>query len=273
MFRHTRRRAYIENYSFSPLLRTKLRKELDDDRQVTLALDGLRAWYLACLDAKGEQLGMPSRVVDVAWHEMILFTREYHAFCDRAFGRYLHHSPDAVAGEPMDVMLARTLYVLDKHPAGAVIAAAGVPLLFAVDSQAGLADGYVWSVAELAAIRARHVAETAAASCRTRAPRAPGRLRRRRRQLRRRGRLRRRRVLRRRRLTRRFRPRPRRRRARRRSNAGAGRESPRSASSPTGWQTTSDSAAACTRRSIRICPGSAASHSSSASRIGAPIAA
>ena len=217
MFRHTRRRAYIENYSFSPLLRTKLRKELDDDRQVTLALDGLRAWYLACLDAKGEQLGMPSRVVDIAWHEMILFTREYHAFCDRAFGRYLHHSPDAVAGEPMDAMLARTLRVLDKHPAGAVTAAAGIPLLFAVDSQAGLADGYVWSAAELAAIRARHVADDgggmlphagsagAGAGCGGGGGGGCGGGRR----------LRRRRLRRRRRLTRRFRPRPRRRRARR----------------------------------------------------------
>ena len=216
MFRHTRRRAYIENYSFSPLLRAKLRKELDDDRQVTLALDGLRAWYLACLDAKGEQLGMPSRVVDIAWHEMILFTREYHAFCDRAFGRYLHHSPDAVAGEPMDAMLARTLRVLDKHPAGAVTAAGGVPLLFAVDSQAGLADGYVWSAAELAAIRARHVADDgggmlphagsagAGAGCGGGGGSCGGGRRLRGRRLRRR-----------RRLTRRFRPRPRRRRARR----------------------------------------------------------
>ena len=215
---------------------------------------------------------MPSRVVDIAWHEMILFTREYHAFCDRAFGRYLHHSPDAVAGEPMDAMLARTLRVLDKHPAGAVTTAAGgVPLLFAVDSQAGLADGYVWSEAELAAIRARHVAADDGGGCHVGLRRAPAAV------------------------------------AAAaavaeeaaaagaaaaaaaadppvqaaaaeassptRSNAGAGRVSPRSASSPTGWQTTSASAAACTRRSISICPGSAASHSSSASRIGAPIAA
>ena len=216
MFRHTRRRAYIENYSFSPLLRAKLRKELDDDRQVGLALDGLRAWYLACLDAKGEQLGMPSRVVDIAWHEMILFTREYHAFCDRAFGRYLHHSPDAVAGEPMDAMLARTLRVLDKHPAGAMTAAGGVPLLFAVDSEAGLADGYVWSAAELAAIRAASVAGDGGGIAAVRGLRGRrGRLRRRRWRLRRRRRLRGRRLRRRRRLTRRFRPLPRRRRARR----------------------------------------------------------
>ena len=102
MFRRRRRRAFIEGYTFSPTLRNKLAEEFEDRRQVDLALEGLRAWYVACLEARGALLGMPSRAVDIAWHEMILFTREYHAFCDRAFGHYLHHSPEAVAGEPMD---------------------------------------------------------------------------------------------------------------------------------------------------------------------------
>lgn len=35
----------------------------------------------------------PSLNVDLAWHEFILCTRLYHAFCDQHFGRYIHHSP------------------------------------------------------------------------------------------------------------------------------------------------------------------------------------
>ena len=35
----------------------------------------------------------PSRPVDLAWHELILFTRAYRAFCDRHFGRFIHHHP------------------------------------------------------------------------------------------------------------------------------------------------------------------------------------
>ncbi|WP_309396323.1 glycine-rich domain-containing protein [Cerasicoccus maritimus] len=35
----------------------------------------------------------PSHKVDLAWHEFILFTRDYHAFCQQHFGKYIHHTP------------------------------------------------------------------------------------------------------------------------------------------------------------------------------------
>jgi hypothetical protein len=145
-----RRRAFIESYTFPPALQDKLREELGDEYRVAPALEGLREWYLACLSAGGDLLGMPSRAVDVAWHEMILMTREYHAFCERAFGRYLHHSPEAVAGEPMEALLARTLAVVDRRSSAT---AAALPLLFAVDSELGLEDGLVWTVDDLERLR------------------------------------------------------------------------------------------------------------------------
>jgi hypothetical protein len=135
-----RRRAFIESYEFPASLRAKLREKLDNEHQVAGALEGLREWYLACLHANGEMLGMPSKAVDIAWHEMILMTRAYHAFCDRAFGHYLHHSPDSVMDEPMQDSLARTLAAVDGRSA----AIAGVPLLFAIDGELGIADGYAW---------------------------------------------------------------------------------------------------------------------------------
>lgn len=35
----------------------------------------------------------PMDPLDKMWHEFILFTREYHQFCDEFFGCYLHHVP------------------------------------------------------------------------------------------------------------------------------------------------------------------------------------
>ena len=32
-------------------------------------------------------------ILDEMWHNFILFTKEYHAFCDRYFNRYFHHLP------------------------------------------------------------------------------------------------------------------------------------------------------------------------------------
>ena len=144
-----RRRAFIERYEFPAALRAKLREQLGNEHQVAGALDGLREWYLACLHANGEMLGMPSKAVDIAWHEMILMTRAYHAFCDRAFGRYLHHSPDSVMDEPMRDSLARTLAAVDGRSA----AIAGVPLLFAIDGQLGVEDGYSWDEQDIQHLR------------------------------------------------------------------------------------------------------------------------
>jgi hypothetical protein len=147
--RYKRRRAFIEGYAFPPALRSKLRDKLESDHDVDVALDGLRAWYLACLDAPGEMLGMPSRAVDLAWHEMILMTRAYHAFCEQAFGHYLHHNPESVMSEPLEYSLARTLAVVE----GQAVTAAGVPLLFAVDSQLRVDDGFVWEEDDIGRLR------------------------------------------------------------------------------------------------------------------------
>jgi hypothetical protein len=32
-------------------------------------------------------------VIDEMWHAFVLFTRDYAAFCDKHFGRFIHHAP------------------------------------------------------------------------------------------------------------------------------------------------------------------------------------
>lgn len=149
-FQTRRRRAFIEEYSFPSTLRVKLRETFTDDRQVAIALEGLREWYLVCLAARGRMLGMPSKAVDVAWHEMILMTREYHWFCEHAFGSYLHHTPESEMDVPMRSSLATTLALVENQG----LTVAGVPLLFAVDQQMDIEDGYFWQAHDLERIRA-----------------------------------------------------------------------------------------------------------------------
>ena len=35
----------------------------------------------------------PSKKVDKAWHEFLLFTRDYQQFCEKRYGRFIHHNP------------------------------------------------------------------------------------------------------------------------------------------------------------------------------------
>jgi hypothetical protein len=143
--RRTRRRRFIETYEFPKALQVKLREELGDSRTVDSALDGLRGWYLACLYADGRLIGMPSKVVDEAWHEMILMTREYMTFCEQAFGRYLHHSPEALLSVSMDELLAETIALVDEHDLPMV--------LFTADRDAGFEHGTHWAAGELEHLR------------------------------------------------------------------------------------------------------------------------
>jgi hypothetical protein len=143
--RRNGRRRYIENYEFPTPLIAKLRSELGDRRKAEIALDGLRGWYLACLYADGRMIGMPSQAVDKAWHEMILMTREYTSFCQRAFGRYLHHSPDSTLKVSMDDLLQDTLAIVDEHD---------LPMrLFTADSDADIEDGSYWAATDLRRMR------------------------------------------------------------------------------------------------------------------------
>lgn len=61
-----------------------------------LVATGLRQWLRCCgaAMADGKVIGMPSHAVDEAWHGLILCTRRYARFCERAYGQFLHHYPD-----------------------------------------------------------------------------------------------------------------------------------------------------------------------------------
>lgn len=49
--------------------------------------------YMALVGLGYRGLGMVSPEVDEVWHAFILFTRDYAAFCQAAFGEFIHHVP------------------------------------------------------------------------------------------------------------------------------------------------------------------------------------
>lgn len=65
-----------------------------------LVEQGFRQWLRCCGAAMRDNqvIGMPSHAVDEAWHGLILCTARYSAFCEQAYGRFLHHHPEG--GEP-----------------------------------------------------------------------------------------------------------------------------------------------------------------------------
>jgi hypothetical protein len=53
---------------------------------------------LAGLDV-GLSIDVPIVVIDEMWHNFVLFTKEYTAFCLHFFGYYMHHAPTTEAEE------------------------------------------------------------------------------------------------------------------------------------------------------------------------------
>lgn len=64
-----------------------------NESQEHRVFEGLRDYFICCAQAQGRFVSMPSQVADDAWHAMILHTRYYQDFCNKAFGRFLHHTP------------------------------------------------------------------------------------------------------------------------------------------------------------------------------------
>ena len=93
---------FIETYTFPSSIATKIHTKYPhlSSEQVSLALEGLREFFYACQRASKVMVAMPSQVVDVAWHEFILSTRDYERFCQHAFGRFLHHTPAEAMEKP-----------------------------------------------------------------------------------------------------------------------------------------------------------------------------
>jgi hypothetical protein len=119
--RRSGRRAegYIESYSFPSSVEKKVRRrhKLDDVawREVER---GLREWLICCGYRGRSQLGMPSRVVDDAWHEFILNSIAYADFCREAYGEFLHHTPESDLATPMEGALGNTILAWDRSSTG-----------------------------------------------------------------------------------------------------------------------------------------------------------
>ncbi len=61
-------------------------------------------WYIATTtpteqNPEAHAIDEPMFIIDEMWHTFILITRDYMAFCDQMFGRYIHHAPGFAGAE------------------------------------------------------------------------------------------------------------------------------------------------------------------------------
>lgn len=144
--RHLKREEYINKLEYSDILFIRLKKYYTElnDKQINQIIDNLKSFFLLVLNNKGKQVAMPSQAVDVAWHEFILCTKDYADFCQKAFGKFLHHTPtermnsstDATDGIINTWKLACEYEDIDpENPSK-------IPDIFTIDSELNIKNGF-----------------------------------------------------------------------------------------------------------------------------------
>jgi len=144
------REAFLRDYAFPQGLFEQLRKKRPglDLKQCQIVSLALRQFFLAHLKSGRQYVSMPSQVADELWHEFILHTRNYDAFCRRAFGKFLHHTPAVAVGSSSSAHagLRRCWWFACKEDSINPRAPTRLPLLFALDSKLGVADGFNYAL-------------------------------------------------------------------------------------------------------------------------------
>jgi hypothetical protein len=162
----SQREAHIRSFTLPKGLYDKLQKKhpalaLKDCQ---LVAQGLRQFFLTYLKSGHQQVSMPSQVADDLWHEFILYTKNYQMFCDKAFGRFLHHTPAAVmsSAKQSNTGLRRCWWFACKEENINPRAPTRLPLLFALDTKLNIANGFRYA-ADCSLTRAQGAAAAAGA--------------------------------------------------------------------------------------------------------------
>ena len=136
----------LQRFAFPPGLARKVRQTYPhlDEQQVAMVMAGLRDYFRIAQSAGRQMVAMPSQAVDVAWHEFILFTRGYQAFCSVVIGRFLHHTPaeHMASGEVARQGLRRTWLYACRQEGGDPKRPDRLPRLFAIDALLAIPDGF-----------------------------------------------------------------------------------------------------------------------------------
>lgn len=151
-FKHSainRRRKFIDGFYFPSSIKVKVLEAYPHltAPEVSEVMKGLKEYFHICNIAGEKFVSMPSQVVDVAWHEFILFTKQYQVFCGKAFGRFLHHVPAEAMRTPTIAQegIQRAWRLSCKRERVNPESPEKLPTLFNLDSKLKIVNGFYYT--------------------------------------------------------------------------------------------------------------------------------
>ncbi|MDO8772080.1 MAG: hypothetical protein Q7K57_25910 [Burkholderiaceae bacterium] len=170
--------CYVFPLSYFEEVKTRYPHLTETD--VAKAFEQLRFYFTICRKKEPKTVAMPSKLVDVCWHIFITDTRHYRQFCDDVYGKFLHHMPkvevtvprqdettdgDVAKVESKEAKVQRLAVKAHELEAARVYQwavmlheplqddvkasveehiAVSIPLLFSIDQEMRIADGYCY---------------------------------------------------------------------------------------------------------------------------------
>jgi hypothetical protein len=142
------RERVIRESPLPQFLKRKLRETYPhlNGKDADLVERGLRQFFMACSRSKSQFVAMPSKAVDVMWHEFILHTQAYERWCQLTLGHFLHHTPAEALGKKADRNdgLRRAWFWACREEAINPRRPTRLPLLFALDGKLGIEGGFTY---------------------------------------------------------------------------------------------------------------------------------
>jgi len=146
----SKREHLIDTFRFPDSITKKIIEKYPhlNEQEASQIIEGLREYFQVCNIAGRRMVSMPSQAVDVAWHEFILFTKQYERFCNRALGRFLHHTPAEAMKSPTTAQTGiKTAWKISCYRENIKPKSAHkLPLLFAIDAKLNIPDGFKYSL-------------------------------------------------------------------------------------------------------------------------------
>jgi hypothetical protein len=177
-----KRRTLLKGYTFPASCYSEVQQRYPHltSEQVALAFEQLRLYFEVCLvyssPSSSSHIAMPSKLVDSCWHAFICETREYQWFCRSVFGGFLDHGSKPYTSFPLvdipvddikndenkasltaaqeqqardfkNQLVAAKIYHWALAIGGSQnnFEAIQIPLLFSIDQEFSIQDGYYYS--------------------------------------------------------------------------------------------------------------------------------
>jgi hypothetical protein len=149
-FKKKKREKFIKFYQFPKNLNTILLQTYPTltIEQIEVVLKGLKEYFYICNIAGKTKITMPSQVVNIAWYNFTLFTKEYKLFCKKSFGRFLYHTPaEAMESKIKAQESIKKIWLISCKRENIVPAYPDkLPILFKLDVLLEINDGFKYTI-------------------------------------------------------------------------------------------------------------------------------